>query len=110
MTRAEEFWSEAEKFIEAHAQGLRDSLTYEDVLALPEADSRDIVILGKEVLLTIFRQSDVPALEGQVLVTVQVSRHTLGGMSTSLRERGLVFSAGNPPRPATEQEMRDSGG
>jgi hypothetical protein len=109
MTRAEEFWSEAEKFIEAHAEELRGSLSYADALALPEADSRDIVIQGREVLLTVFRQADVP-LPGKLLVTVQVSRHTMGGMSTSLRERGLVFSAASPPRPATAQEMRDSGG
>lgn len=109
MTQAEVFWSEAVRVVEAHAASLAESLTFEDALALPAAESTDIVILGREVLLTIFRQSDVPFLAGQVLVTVQVSRHTMGGMSTSLRERGLVFSVDAPPRQATEDELRNSG-
>ena len=109
MTHAEEFWNEAVKVVEAHAARLGDSLSFDDALALPAAESSDIVILGKEVLLTIFRQSDVPSLKDQVLVTVQVSRQTMGGMSTSLRERGLVFSADAPPRQATEEELKVSG-
>ncbi len=110
MTQAEEFWNEVVRIVEAHAAGLRDSLSFDDALALPAAESSDIVIQGKEVVLTVFRQADVPSLKDQVLVTVQVSRHTMGGMSTSFRERGLVFSAGAPPRQATEEELRDSGG
>jgi hypothetical protein len=109
VTQAEEFWNEAVKVVEAHAARLRDSLTYGDARSLPPAESSDIVILGKEVLLTIFSQADVPFLKDQVLVTVQVSRHTMGGMSTSLRERGLVFSADAPPRQATEDELKNSG-
>jgi hypothetical protein len=85
-------------------------LTFSQALALPEAAGRDIVIAGKEVQLTVFRQTEPHLLKGDVLVTVQVARFGLGGMVSYHTERGLVFSPGTTPREATQVELQSSGG
>lgn len=61
------------------------------------------------MLLTTFRQKDVPA-PGQVLVTVQIARHGLGGPTTFKVESGLVFSSDGSVRDATDDELVRSGG
>jgi hypothetical protein len=78
--------------VQRHVQRLRHELTYEGAKALPEADGTDVVIEGREVALTIFRQTGLPMLGEAVLVTVQIARHALGGMVSFHTERGLVFA------------------
>jgi len=108
VKQAEAFKAETDRAIDARIAQLRDTLTFASAGALPEAQFEDIVIAGKEVSFTVFRQSKVPFLQGQVLVTVQVARHGLGGVVSFHAEKGLVFSAGAPVRDATTQELQDS--
>jgi hypothetical protein len=96
--------------VQRHVQRLRNTLTYEDAKALPQVDGRGVVIEGREVALTIFRQADLPILGNGVLVTVQIARHALGGAISFHTERGLVFEPQGAPRDATEQELQNSGG
>lgn len=109
VKQAEAFWNAAREQVQDRIARLRDSLTFDGALALPEADCSDIVVLDREVQLTVFRQSTLAMLPGQVLVTVQVSRHSMGGVTSAKVEQGLVFSRGIPPREATVQELADSG-
>jgi len=109
MKLAEQFRAEAQDTIDARVAQLRTSHTFETVSALPEAHFEDVVIAGREVQLTVFRQSNVSFLDGQVLVTVQIARHGLGGVKSFHVEQGLVFSAGAPARVATARELEDSG-
>jgi hypothetical protein len=66
-------------------------------------------VAGREVQLTIYRQAAVRSLGRQVLVTVQLARHALGGVVSFHIEKGIVFSPEAPARDATEQELLDSG-
>lgn len=94
--------------VQRQLQRLRQELTYEGARALPEADARDVVIGGREVSLTIFRQAGLPILGDGILVTVQIARHALGGVVSFRTERGLVFESHGAPRDATELELRNS--
>src|SRR5687768_5662289 len=67
---------------------LRGSLDYRGALSLPQAAGEDIVVAGKEVQLTTFRQ----VVPSGVLVTVQIARHSMGGVLTFKSEKGLVFA------------------
>ena len=96
--------------VQRHVLRLRHELTYEAAKALPEAVGSDVVIEGREVALTVFRQAGLPMLGDGVLVTVQVARHGLGGIVSFHTERGLVFEPHGDPRDATEQELQNSGG
>ena len=107
---AELFKAEAIKEVDARVAELRSTRSFETASSLPEAHAEDIVVAGREVQLMIFRQSSVPLLAGQVLVTVQISRHGMGGVLLFRTERGLVFSPGMPARDATAEELQQSGG
>jgi hypothetical protein len=107
---AELFKAEAIKEVDARIAQLRTTKTFETSGALPEAHAEDIVVAGREVQLMIFRQSNVPFLAGQVLVTVQIARHGMGGVSLFQVEKGLVFSPSAPARDATTEELQRSGG
>jgi hypothetical protein len=103
---AAQFNEQALRTVQDHVERLRTTLSYADALRLPEATGEDIVVSGREVQLTIFRQIEIESLRGQVLVTVQVARFGLGGTTSYQTEKGLVFSAAAPPRDATEDELR----
>jgi hypothetical protein len=110
MSAAALFKEQALFVVNAEIERLRAELTFDQARALPEADGKDIVVAGKEVQLTVFRQSDVGFLKGDVLVTVQIARFGLGGVVTYRTERGLVFSPATAPRDATQTELQNSGG
>jgi hypothetical protein len=102
------FADSASQVVRAKLERLRSELSFEQALALAEADCQDIVVERKEVQLTIFRQASLPFLEGGVLVTVQLARHGLGGIPHFKHEQGLVFSPNEPARAATEEELARS--
>ena len=102
---AARFNEEAARVLQQHVEHFK-TLSHEDALRLPDARCEDIVISGKEVQLTIFRQANIASLKGQVLVTVQLARFGLGGVTSYQMEKGLVFSAGAPPRDATDEELQ----
>lgn len=105
----QKFDEEAGALLRQEIERLRTGLTFEAASALPRAQSRDVVVAGREVQLTIFRQSEMELLEGGVLVTVQVARFGLGGTSTLRVERGLVFFADGTSREASDNELARSG-
>ncbi len=110
MSALATFNDEALAVIRSEVDRLRGELTFSQALALPEAEGKDIVVAGKEVQLTIFRQTEPSFLKGDVLVTVQVARFGLGGIVSYHTERGLVFSPSEAPREATQIELQNSGG
>lgn len=85
-------------------------LTVAEASNLPGAHLQDIVIDGKEVQLTIFKQLGVPDLSDAVLVTVQIARAGLGSKITFHFERALVYSANGEIREATQSELLATGG
>ena len=85
-------------------------LTYEDAFGLPGALSKDIVVAGKEVQMTIFRQLGLPDIPEAVLVTVQISRAGLGGLVSYHYERALVYTVNGEFREATQSELLATGG
>lgn len=103
------FNEESLTLVEREIERLRAGLTFEKARNLPQAEGRDVVVAGREVQLTVFRQTDARIGDGGVLVTVQVARFGLGGTNTYRVERGLVFSPDAPPRDATEEELVTSG-
>jgi len=110
MTKASQFADAVAAALQVEIERLRAELTFASARSLREAEGRDVVVAGKEVQLTIFRQYDLPILKGQVLVTVQIARHSLGGIVAFRQERGLVFSPDAPTRDATGDELSASGG
>ena len=108
MSLAETFRAEALRELQARVAHLRQSLTWARARALPEAQYQDVVVAAREVLLTTFRQVDMPA-PGHVLVTVQIARHGLGGPTTFKIEGGLVLSSDGSVRDATDEELLRSG-
>ena len=104
MKLAEAFKTAALIEVEAQIDRLRHSLDFDNALALPERQSRNIAICGREAQFTLFRQLDRPH-PGAVLVTAQVARHALGGITTLCFERGLVIVRDAPARDATEDEL-----
>jgi hypothetical protein len=109
VTLAEKFREEATGVARELAARLRETLTFAEAILLPESNSQDIVVAGKEAQLTIYRQVGVSSQDGQVLVTVQVARHALGGVVSFHIEKGIVFSPTVPARDATEKELLASG-
>jgi hypothetical protein len=110
MHPREAFCQAAVAEVQRHVHRLRHELTYETAKALPEAVASDVVIEGREVTLTVFRQTGLPMLGEGILVTVQVARHGLGGIVSFHIERGLVFEPHGNPRDATALELQNSGG
>lgn len=108
MTSPAAFTDAATAAVLAHIESLRSELSFDQARALPEAAAQDIVVAGKEVQLTVYRQAELPFLSGQVLVAVQLARYGMGGITLFMIERGLVFSPDSAPRDATEQELADS--
>lgn len=108
MKLAEAFRLGAQEAVQAETDALRRSLDIRGARALPEIQCRDIVITGREATLTVFRQVDRPA-PGNVLVTAQVARHSLGGLTSLRIEKGLVFAPDAPARDATDEELRSTG-
>lgn len=94
--------------VRAELDRLRSKLTFAEVHAMPEAEAKDIVVAGREVQLTTFRQTGPRFLRGGVLITVQLARFGLGGVVSQQIERGLVFSPDSAPRDATEVELLES--
>lgn|GEM_PF-2169732 len=85
-------------------------LSFSDAADLPEALYSDIVVTGKEVQMTIFRQLPATGLPDAVLVTVQLARASLGGLISYHYERALVYSASGEVREATQNELSVTGG
>lgn len=110
MQPNEKFHEQALRTIHERLHELRESLSYADARRLPQGTADDIVVAGREAQLTIFRQVDPESLKGRVLVTVQVARFGLGGTTSYRAERGLVFSADEPPREATDAELKSTSG
>ena len=67
-----------------------ESLSFEEAAKIPRAEARDIVVANKEVQMTVFRQNGIPDIEDAVLITVQISRASLGGIVNFQHEQGLV--------------------
>jgi hypothetical protein len=109
MKLAEAFRLGALHEVQQQLDAMRSSLDAAAAGAMPEMQCRDIVISGREALLTIFRQLDRPA-HGSILVTAQVARYALGGLNTLKFEKGLVFAPGEPVRDATDEELKLSAG
>jgi len=98
------FASAAEEAALRKLEGLR-TLNLGEALSLPEAEAEDIVVAGKEVQLTVFRQTGIPNLPDAVLITAQIIRAGLGGLISYHYERGLVFLPNGGNRDATEDEL-----
>ena len=83
-------------------------LTYTEVAEFAPAKIEDIVISGKEVQLTIFKQESPPGLPDALLLTAQIVRAALGGIHSFHYEKGLVFGAQQPVREASDEELKAS--
>ena len=104
--------AEFETAAQNHVAGLVEDLmrlSYQGAADLPRAEFDDIVIAGKEVQLTIFKQEDIRDLPGAILVTAQIVRAALGGVLSFHYEKGLVFEKDKSAREASEEELRMSG-
>lgn len=110
MSALANFNEEALAVVRNEVDRLKSELTFARALALPAAEGKDIVVAGKEVQLTIFRQTEPAFLNGGVLVTVQLARFGLGGVVLYRTEQGVVFSPSAAPREATQVELQESGG
>ncbi len=104
VSLAARFREEALAELESRREQLRSSLGFEDAKALSAIDIHDVVFAGREAQLSIFRQE----LDAGVLVTFQVARHGLGGVTSLRIEKGLVFSPDAAPRDATDVELETS--
>ena len=105
----EEFETEAKKLIDTKFEELK-LLSFSDSFDLPGALAEDVVVAGREVQLTIFKQKGVPNLPDVVLVTAQLARAGLGGLISYHYERALVYSSNGDIREATESELLATGG
>lgn len=106
---AEAFKKAVKELLDARIK-LLSSLTFESAGALPQGQAEDVLITGREAQLTIYRQTNPPNLPGAVLVTVQLARFGMGGVTSFKQEKGLVFSPGHAAREATTDELLGSGG
>ena len=104
----EDFEKEAEALVEDKLKSLH-ALSYTDAADLPNAVPEDIVIAGKEVQLTVFKQTEIASLPEAVLITLQVVRAGLGGIINYQLERGLIFFVDGQVREATEGELLATG-
>ncbi len=100
----EVFEQEAEALINNKLTALK-AISFDDAMKLPRAVPEDIVVAGKEVQLTVFKQSDIEDLPGALLVTLQVVRAGLGGILNYQLERGLIYFPSGEKREATENEL-----
>ena len=103
------FTQEAAAIAESKLAELRN-LDFTAAAALPGAQLEDIVVAGKEVQMTVFRQIGIPGSAEAVLVTVQLARAGLGGLLTYKYEKALVYSSNGDIREATESELLATGG
>ena len=98
--------AEATRILERHIARLK-ALSFEQAQVLPEAsDERDVE--HSPYAVTVFAQRDLPGFENAILVTVQLARKS--GLASYHTERGLIFSPAHPPREASREELRNSGG
>ncbi len=102
------FEQAAEALIGDKLAALKD-LSFEEASSLPRAVPEDIVVAGKEVQLTVFKQTDMEPLPDAVLVTLQVVRAGLGGILNYQLERGLLYFPTGEIREATESELLMTG-
>lgn len=100
----EEFSKLASEAISAEIAQLK-LLSFEEVQQLPEARAADILVGNKEVQLTVFKQSGLAVLQDATLLTVQLSRFGLGGVTIYQAEEGLLFFAKAATRQATTAEL-----
>ena len=84
-------------------------MSFGDASALPWASIEDIVVVDKEVQLTVFQQNGLPDAPDAILVTIQLLRAGLGGTVNFKLERGLVFTADGNIREASEDELQATG-
>ena len=105
----EEFAMEAEKIALERLEEFK-ALSLDEVLKIPEAEAWDIVVAGKEVQMTVFRQTGIPDIPQAVLVTAQIIRAGMGGIVTYHHEEGLVFLPQGGNRAATEEELLATAG
>lgn len=98
------FEQEAEALVGDKLTALKH-LSFDEASSLPRAVPEDIVIAGKEVQLTVFKQTDIEGLPSAVLVTLQVVRAGLGGIVNYQLERGLLYFPRGEIREATESEL-----
>jgi hypothetical protein len=82
-------------------------LSATEVASLPESSSSQVTLDGHACTLTVFAQSEY---EFGYLVTVQLSRPSLLGISSYHNERGLVFGDNGVIREATSDDLFNSGG
>ena len=85
-------------------------MSFGDASALPWASIEDVVVLDKEVQLTVFQQAGLPRAPEAILVTIQLLRAGLGGTINFKLERGLVFTPDGSIREATEGELEATRG
>ena len=98
------FEEEAETLVNSKLTALK-TISFDEAMKLPRAVPEDIVIAGKEVQLTVFKQSDLEDLPDAVLVTLQVVRAGLGGILNYQLERGMLYFPNGDIREATEKEL-----
>lgn len=94
--------------VQSEITRLRAELSYPQACELPETAIGDVVVAGREVQLTTFRQRLPSSSSGEILVVVQIARFGLGGVVSYRTEKGLVFSSGAAPRDATGAELAGS--
>jgi hypothetical protein len=108
-TPAEEFKRQVHEELERRAAQLRATLDFVSAGARPQGTAEDIVLAGREAQLTVFRQADPPGLPDTVLVTLQIARFGMGGVTSFRAEKGIVFDASGLVREATLRELEESG-
>ncbi|MGR8946830.1 MAG: hypothetical protein ACU84Q_02205 [Gammaproteobacteria bacterium] len=104
----DEFAKAAQLFADKSLEKYK-ALTPQDIEALPRAQIEDVVISGKEVQVTVFKQVGVPPFANATLVTVQIVRAGLGGILNYQYEKGLVFDDSGYVREATDYELQATG-
>ena len=100
---------EVDSLIRSRIEELR-TLTFANATVLPETVGEERIILSRKCALTVFVQHSPHFLPEQILVTVQVARFGVLGLSSYHVERGLVFSPDGSIRDATEEDLQNSGG
>lgn len=85
------------------------TLTFAQAAGLPKAVGEERILANQKFILTVFVQHTTHLLSEQTLVTVQVARLGVSGVSYHT-ERGLVFCPDRNIRDATEEELLISGG
>jgi hypothetical protein len=98
---------DAEQLVQQRVDKLM-ALSWQEALRLPESAEERVSIAGNACALTTYRQTGVLPNPNAVLVTVQLARPRCFGVLGDVLEKGLVFEAGIPTRPATAGELLDS--